>query len=93
MDQMKRLDQRADYENIEDGHSRDSKRFEVRYWGKWNVPDDVDDDEAYDYDWEELDEEWAKKLSKIISAVNKKYKGLKLSFGTSEKNWIDVVAK
>lgn len=93
MTAMKRLDRSADFSEI--GERQGEYQFEVRYWGEWIVSnDDISDpdneDENFeDWDWQELTEEWAKKLNMIVLDVNKKF-NVKISWTTGEKNWIDV---
>lgn len=66
--------------------------YDFRYLGKWNVPDDVDEDEAEDYDWEELDD---RSYVHIESEFKKWaesyywYKFIKQCYiSPEEKNWI-----
>lgn len=96
MTAMKRLDRSADFSEI--GERQGGYQFEVRYWGEWIVSnDDISDpdneDENFeDWDWQELTEEWAKKLNMIVLDVNKKF-NVKISWTTGEKNWIDVFVR
>jgi len=65
--------------------------IETRYWGHWETPQDVEDDE--DYDWQELSSDSRKKLRDIIDRVSKNYPDVKLSYDIGEKNWITIFAK
>lgn len=58
----------------------------LRDWGRWVMPDGVDDDG--DYDWQELSSESATKAGQIVDAVQKKFSDLDIKFSTGEKNWL-----
>ena len=60
----------------------------VRDWGTWELPEDCEDEE--DYDWEELSESSYNKLQDIIERYRESYKDYEFHFQTSEKNYIDV---
>lgn len=62
----------------------------IRYWGKWEVPQDEEDDG--DYDWEVLSDTSSKKLKEIIDSFEKANK-CKVRVQTSEKNWIEFNIK
>ena len=62
----------------------------IRHWGDWVIPSDIDDDEIDDFDWEELAPEWLSKLGEIRKKIETKYKDIKVSIQTNEKNWIDI---
>ena len=66
----------------------------VRDWGSWHVPEDAydeyDEDEISDWDWEELDRDWFKKLRKVGNELKTRYPDLQVTIHTSEKNWIDL---
>ena len=57
----------------------------IRYWGKWEIPEGEEDDG--DYDWEVLSDTSSKKLKDIITSFEKA-NHCKVFCQTSEKNWI-----
>ena len=59
--------------------------FAVRHWGKWETPQDAEDDE--DYDWQILSQSSIEKLQKLVSEYSKRY-GVDIRFQIGEKNWI-----
>ena len=61
---------------------------ESRYWGKWEMPEGEDDDE--DYDWEVPTKETSLKMKTFVDSLSAKYKGFKIHWTTSEKNWIMI---
>lgn len=63
--------------------------FELRDWGQWVTPDDVDDE---DYDWEELSEKFLKILKNIKDEAKHGYPSMDFEFDIGEKNWITVIA-
>lgn len=72
----------------------DEITYDFRYIGKWHVPDDVDDDEAEDYDWEVLDDKSYKHINDEFEAWVKNHYWSKYvksySFeDTGEKNWVE----
>ena len=65
--------------------------FELRDWGQWVTPSDVEDDE--DYDWQELTGKYHKILRDICAEVEKDFPGVKVEYDAGEKNWITVSAR
>lgn len=64
---------------------------EVRDWGNWFTPPDVDDE---DYDWQELDPECISQLRAMVSKVEQLHAGrVKMRISVGEKNWITLFAK
>ena len=59
----------------------------VRYLGKWKNPSHARYEE--DYDWQELKSSSGKQIDKVIKKLSKQ-SGRKITWGTSEKNWIDI---
>ena len=59
----------------------------VRYLGKWKNPSHARYEE--DYDWQELRSSSGKQIDKVIKKMAKQ-SGRKITWGTSEKNWIDI---
>ena len=59
----------------------------VRYLGKWKNPSHARYEE--DYDWQELKSSSGKQIDKVIKKMAKQ-SGRKITWGTSEKNWIDI---
>ena len=60
----------------------------IRYWGTWEVPDDAEDEE--DYDWKVLSPSYRKKLNEISKILRDKYKDVNISLCVGEKCWIDL---
>ena len=58
----------------------------VRYLGKWKNPSHARYEE--DYDWQELKSSSGKQIDKVVKKLSKQ-SGRKISWGASEKNWID----
>lgn len=59
----------------------------VRYLGKWKNPSHARYEE--DYDWQELKSSSGKQIDKVIKKIAKQ-SGRKITWGASEKNWIDI---
>ena len=59
----------------------------VRYLGKWKNPSHARYEE--DYDWQVLQKSNGKQIDKVIKKLSKQ-SGRKITWGTSEKNWIDI---
>lgn len=59
----------------------------VRYLGKWKNPSHARYEE--DYDWQELKSSSGKQIDKVIKKMAKQ-SGRKITWGASEKNWIDI---
>ena len=59
----------------------------VRYLGKWQNPYYAEDEE--DYDWQELKSSSRKQIDKVVKKMAKQ-SGRKITWSTSEKNWIDI---
>ena len=59
----------------------------VRYLGKWKNPSHARYEE--DYDWQELRSSSRKQIDKVVKKLSKQ-SGRKISWGSSEKNWIDI---
>ena len=59
----------------------------VRYLGKWKNPSHARYEE--DYDWQELRSSSRKQIDKVVKKLSKQ-SGRKISWGASEKNWIDI---
>ena len=59
----------------------------VRYLGKWKNPSHARYEE--DYDWQVLQKSSGKQIDKVIKKLSKQ-SGRKITWGTSEKNWIDI---
>lgn len=75
----------------DDQDNKGGYSFEVRYWGVWDNPPDAHDEE--DYDWQELDSAWHKKLEEILNKIAPQFPSVKLSYSTEEKNYIVIFAK
>lgn len=78
------------YISNSDFMSRDNGKFHtisVRYLGKWKNPSYARDEE--DYDWQVLHKSSGKQIDKVIKKISKA-SGRKITWGTSEKNWIDI---
>ncbi len=58
----------------------------VRYLGKWKNPSNARDEE--DYDWQELHKSSQTQINKVVKKLEKA-SGRKITWGASEKNWID----
>ena len=58
----------------------------VRYLGKWKNPSHARYEE--DYDWQELRSSSRKQIDKVVKKLSKQ-SGRKITWGASEKNWID----
>ena len=58
----------------------------VRYLGKWKNPSHARYEE--DYDWQELKTSSGKQIDKVVKKLSKQ-SGRKITWGASEKNWID----
>ena len=58
----------------------------VRYLGKWKNPSHARYEE--DYDWQELKSSSGKQIDKVVKKLSKQ-SGRKITWGASEKNWID----
>ena len=59
----------------------------VRYLGKWKNPSHARYEE--DYDWQELHSSSRKQIDKVVKKLSKQ-SGRKITWGASEKNWIDI---
>ncbi len=59
----------------------------VRYLGKWKNPSHARYEE--DYDWQELRSSSRKQIDKVVKKLSKQ-SGRKITWGASEKNWIDI---
>jgi type I site-specific restriction endonuclease len=64
-----------------------SVSVQVRYLGKWKNPSHARYEE--DYDWQELKSSSGKQIDKVIKKLSKQ-SGRKITWGASEKNWIDI---
>ena len=60
---------------------------QIRYLGKWKNPSNARYEE--DYDWQELRSSSRKQIDKVVKKLSKQ-SGRKISWGASEKNWIDI---
>ncbi len=60
---------------------------QIRYLGKWKNPSHARYEE--DYDWQELRSSSRKQIDKVVKKLSKQ-SGRKISWGASEKNWIDI---
>ena len=58
----------------------------VRYLGKWKNPSHARNEE--DYDWQELHKSSQTQINKVVKKLQKA-SGRKITWGASEKNWID----
>ena len=58
----------------------------VRYLGKWKNPSNARNEE--DYDWQELHKSSQTQINKVVKKLQK-VSGRKITWGASEKNWID----
>ena len=58
----------------------------IRYLGKWKNPSNARNEE--DYDWQELHKSSQTQINKVVKKLQKA-SGRKITWGTSEKNWID----
>ena len=65
----------------------DSVSVQIRYLGKWKNPSHARYEE--DYDWQELKSSSGKQIDKVIKKLSKQ-SGRKITWGASEKNWIDI---
>ena len=59
----------------------------IRYLGKWKNPPEARYEE--DYDWQILHKSSGKQIDKVIKKMAKQ-SGRKITWGASEKNWIDI---
>jgi len=59
---------------------------QIRYLGKWKNPSHARYEE--DYDWQELKSSSGKQIDKVVKKLSKQ-SGRKITWGASEKNWID----
>ena len=64
-----------------------SVSVQIRYLGKWKSPSHARYEE--DYDWQELKSSSGKQIDKVIKKLSKQ-SGRKITWGASEKNWIDI---
>lgn len=64
----------------------DTINVSIRYLGKWKNPSHARYEE--DYDWQELNKSSGKQIDKVVKKLAKQ-SGRKITWGTSEKNWID----
>ena len=64
----------------------DSISVQVRYLGKWKNPSHARYEE--DYDWQELHSSSRKQIDKVVKKMSKQ-SGRKITWSSSEKNWID----
>lgn len=64
-----------------------SVSVQIRYLGKWKNPSYARYEE--DYDWQELRSSSGKQIDKVIKKMSKQ-SGRKITWSTSEKNWIDI---
>ena len=64
-----------------------SVSVQIRYLGKWKNPSHARYEE--DYDWQELRSSSRKQIDKVVKKLSKQ-SGRKISWGSSEKNWIDI---
>lgn len=60
----------------------------IRYFGRWEVPADEEDDG--DYDWKVPTDETARKVDAIIAEHQAKNPNLKIEWTAEEKEWISV---
>ena len=59
---------------------------QIRYLGKWKNPSHARYEE--DYDWQELHSSSRKQIDKVVKKMSKQ-SGRKITWSSSEKNWID----
>ena len=64
-----------------------SVSVQIRYLGKWKNPSNARYEE--DYDWQQLRSSSRKQIDKVVKKLSKQ-SGRKISWGASEKNWIDI---
>ena len=62
----------------------DTMNVSIRYLGKWKNPHRYEED----YDWEILHQSSGKQIDKVVKKLSKQ-SGRKITWGASEKNWID----
>jgi hypothetical protein len=74
---------RSDFRVQDDGSTIN---VSIRDLGKWKNPSDARYEE--DYDWQELHSSSRKQIDKVVTRLQKR-SGRKISWGASEKNWID----
>lgn len=87
--------------NTPEGRQADVQRAEegnggwahsgIRYWGNWETPPDVYDDE--DYDWQVLTRKSREALTKYVDQIKKQYPGFDIDISTGEKNWIEILVR
>lgn len=71
---------------------KSGRLFSIRDWGKWEVPDDEEDDG--DYDWEEPTKETVKAANDLVKQFNREKKPMNASIEEwGEKNWLYVLVK
>ncbi len=63
-------------------------QMDFRDWGQWENPSDAEDEE--DYDWQELTPKSRKAAAEVCAAMEKTFKGIKVKYGTGEKNYLEV---
>ena len=63
-----------------------SVSVQIRYLGKWKNPSHARYEE--DYDWQELRSSSRKQIDKVVKKMSKQ-SGRKITWSSSEKNWID----
>lgn len=61
-----------------------SVSVQIRYLGKWKNPHKYEQD----YDWQILHKSSGKQIDKVVKKLSKQ-SGRKITWGASEKNWID----
>lgn len=65
------------------------KSFSVRYWGDWETPADVSDEDAQDYDWQEPTQRTRQKLDEIVGKINARHEHAEVEWmNQGEKNWL-----
>jgi hypothetical protein len=84
MASMKSKDRTADYTGIE------GNRFEVRNWGRWEIPYDAPEDDREDYDWKVISDESEADLKAIQNKIAAEYPNVKIDIQGSEKEWLTI---
>lgn len=64
-------------------------RADCRHWGRWDLPDDLEEGDEEDCDNEVLVDESEEKVNQIIGKLKIDFPSCNISWMTGEKNYIN----
>lgn len=82
----------SDYRRRDDVQRRGAVQpgvaLDIRDWGHWILPPDVEDDG--DYDWKVPTEQTSNMAKTIVAGLQQRHPKIDFELSGSEKNWLEV---